>query len=149
MMIAMKTSNRGIALIKELEGYRDKAYKCEAGVLTCGYGHTQGVKRDTTCTPEIAEQWLREDIQWAERVVNELQGLAQCQFDALVSFVYNIGSKAFRGSTAYRLIKENPDDPRIANAMRMWNKVTINGRKETSKGLTNRREKEIALYYGR
>lgn len=143
----MRTSSRGISLLKELEGYRDEAYKCQAGVLTCGYGHTKGVKRDTTCTPELAEQWLREDIEWAEKVVNELQGLNQNQFDALVSFVFNIGSKAFKGSTARRLIKQNPFDTNIANAIRMWNKVTVNGKKQVSQGLVNRREKEIELYF--
>lgn len=146
-MKRMRTSENGISLLKELEGYRDKAYKCQAGVLTCGYGHTNGVKRDTTCTPYIAEQWLREDIEWAERVINELQGLNQNQYDALVCFVYNIGSKAFKNSTACRLIRNNPNDPKIANAIRMWNKVTINGRKVVSEGLVNRRNKEVELYF--
>ena len=142
----MKISDKGIDLIKDLEGYRDKAYKCEAGVYTCGYGHTQGVNQNTTCTPEIAEKWLREDIAVAEKAVNELPGLEQNQFDALVSFTYNIGVNAFRNSTAYKIIKENPRDYRVATAIYMWNKITVNGQKVCSTGLANRRIREINMY---
>ena len=57
----MKASNTLIKKLKEFEGYRDVAYKCPAGVWTCGHGHTQGVTKGTTCTEEQAERWLRED----------------------------------------------------------------------------------------
>ena len=143
----MIISKKGLDLIKEFEGYRDKAYKCPAGVWTCGYGHTNGVKRDTVCTPEEAEEWLREDVGWAEKSVSNINGLNQNQFDALVSLTYNIGGSAFKNSTVCRLAKQNPDNPAISSAIKMWNKIRVNGRLQVSKGLQNRRAKEAALYF--
>ena len=143
----MIISKKGLDLIKEFEGYRDKAYKCPAGVWTCGYGHTNGVKKDTACTRQEAEEWLREDVGWAERAVSNIDGLNQNQFDALVSLTYNIGGSAFKNSTVCRLAKQNPDNPAISSAIKMWNKIRVNGRLQVNKGLQNRRAKEAALYF--
>ena len=86
----MKTSPKGIALIKEFEGLRLKAYKCPGGVWTIGYGHTAGVKSGMVITEAQAEEYLKADLIVFERYLNGL-GLAlnQNQFDALVSFIYN------------------------------------------------------------
>lgn len=140
----MKTSAKGIALIKRFEQLRLKAYKCTAGVWTIGWGHTSGVKEGDTCTAAQAEEWLKQDIADAEDAVN-WQGLKlnQNQFDALVSFVFNAGEPHFRKSTLLKLVKENPADPEIAKEFEKW---VYSGGKVTA-GLVNRREVESNLYF--
>ena len=72
----MEISERGLALIKEHEGYRDTAYRCPAGEWTIGFGHTSGVKEGQRCTPMDAGRWLKEDIAAAEREVSfQTQGV--------------------------------------------------------------------------
>jgi lysozyme len=96
----MKTSEQGIALLKDREGVRLKAYLCSAGVPTIGVGHTAGVKLGDTCTEQQALEWLREDLQWSEAAVRQVKvPLEQHQFDALVSFVFNVGQGQFATST--------------------------------------------------
>ena len=140
----MKISAKGLSIIKEAEGLRLNAYKCQAGVLTIGYGHTKGVKEGDTCTKEQAEQYLIEDIADAESTVN-WQGLNinQNQFDALVSFVYNLGAAAFKKSTLLKKIKENPKDPTIAAE---FAKYKFAGG-VVSNGLVTRRSDESNLYF--
>lgn len=88
----MNLSPLGLALIQFFEAYRSKAYQDQGGVWTAGYGHTRGVTESTVCTPELATEWLREDLHNAEVIVN-VYGLpiTQHQYDALVSIVYNVG----------------------------------------------------------
>lgn len=102
----MQTSDKGIALIKGFEGLRLKAYKCSAGVWTIGYGHTKGVKEGQTITEAEAETLLREDLRTFEVGVSSLVTvfLHQCQFDALVSFAFNLGVGAIKGSTLLKKI---------------------------------------------
>ena len=91
----MKISNKGLALIKEFEGCRLEAYKDPAGVPTIGYGHTSGVQMGQKITLGKAEEYLREDIERFENHVMRYNGTYrwnQNQFDALVSFAYNIGN---------------------------------------------------------
>lgn len=91
----MKTSENGINLIKRFEGCRLQAYKCAAGVWTIGYGHTSGVQATNVITQEKAEEYLREDLEKFEKNVdkyNAKYGWNQNEFDALVSFAFNIGS---------------------------------------------------------
>ena len=91
----MKISNKGIDLIKEFEGCRLEAYKDPAGVPTIGYGHTSGVQMGQKITLEQAEEYLREDIERFENHVMRYNGTYrwnQNQFDALVSFAFNLGS---------------------------------------------------------
>ena len=90
----MKTSPKGVSLIKSFEGCRLKAYKCPAGVWTIGYGHTAGVKEGDTITQEQADEYLRNDLEKYEKAVMKYDGIYrfnQNQFDALVSFTYNCG----------------------------------------------------------
>ena len=90
----MKTTSKGVSLIKQFEGCRLKAYKCPAGVWTIGYGHTAGVKEGDTITQDTAEAYLRNDLEKYEKAVmlyDDIYRFNQNQFDALVSFAYNCG----------------------------------------------------------
>ena len=92
--MAMRTSSKGVSLIKSFEGCRLKAYKCPAGVLTIGYGHTAGVKEGDTITQAKADEYLRNDLAKYEKAVlsyDAIYHFNQNQFDALVSFTYNCG----------------------------------------------------------
>lgn len=92
--MAMKTSSKGVSLIKSFEGCRLIAYKCPAGVWTIGYGHTAGVKSGDIITQETADDYLRNDLAEYEKAVMNYDGIYhfnQNQFDALVSFTYNCG----------------------------------------------------------
>ena len=140
----MKTSPKGIALIKEFEGLRLKAYKCPGGVWTIGYGHTAGVKPGIVITKAQAEEYLKADLIAFERYLNGL-GLAlnQNQFDALVSFIYNVGTGNFSSSTLLRKIRVNPQDNSIMDEFLRW--VYSKGR--VLPGLQRRRLAEMKLYF--
>ena len=100
--MAMKTSSKGVSLIKSFEGCRLKAYKCPAGVLTIGYGHTAGVKEDDTITQAQADEYLRNDLAKYEKYVlnyDAIYHFNQNQFDALVSFTYNCGARNLKNLT--------------------------------------------------
>jgi len=141
---SMKTSNKGIKLIKQHEGLRLEAYRCPGGVWTIGYGHTKGVKESDVITEGRAERLLREDLEWAEKVVSrECPDVNQNQFDALVSFVYNVGEAAFRRSTLLRCVKANPDNLNIRGEFARWTK----GGGSTLPGLVRRRREEAELYF--
>lgn len=148
----MYLSLRGLELIKRFEGYRSKAYQDGAGIWTCGYGHTAGVTATTTCTQSTATAWLRADVAIAEREVSRLitdqhVNLQQCQFDALVSLVFNIGTGAFRQSRLRRLIIADPYGSEIGTEWRKWCHITVAGRKQVSDGLLLRRESEVSHYF--
>ncbi|SKA08641.1 lysozyme [Cetobacterium ceti] len=104
----MKIGKNGLDLIKQEEGLRLKAYKCQAGVLTIGYGHTRGVKENDVITEEQAEKLLIEDLAESEKWVNKLVKvpLSQNQFDALVSFVFNLGAGALQDSTLLKNLNQ-------------------------------------------
>ena len=97
-------SQAGIDLIKSFEGFRDTAYMDSAGVWTIGYGHTGDVHDGDVVTDEEAEAMLLDDLSTAATTVNACVpvDLSQGQFDALVSFVFNVGSGAFQRSTLLR-----------------------------------------------
>lgn len=140
----MKTSPKGIALIKEFEGLRLKAYKCPGGVWTIGYGHTAGVKPGMTITEEQAEQFLKEDLIVFEKAVNNQNlSINQNQFDALVSLIYNIGIGNFQKSTLLRKARVNPNDNSIMDEFLKW--VYSKGR--VLPGLQRRRLAEMKLYF--
>lgn len=143
----MKISKKGLELIKKFEGFETKAYLCQAGVWTIGYGHTKGVKEGMVITQEQADSYLMEDTTSAQDAVNRISGLNQNQFDALVSLAFNIGNSAFLNSTAFRLAKMNPNDPDIGRAIRMWNKIRVSGELVVSSGLSRRRKEESDLYF--
>ncbi|KAA5937595.1 lysozyme [Pantoea sp. Bo_2] len=97
----MNVSQTGLDLIKQFEGLRTEAYLCPAGVWTIGYGHTARVKEGDTCTAAQAEAWLITDVVDAENAVKSLVKveLNQHQFDALVSFTFNLGRGNLASST--------------------------------------------------
>lgn len=141
----MTTSDAGIQLIKKYEGCCLDAYLCPAKVPTIGYGHTEGVKLGMRITQEQADSLLKGDLVSREAAVRRLVRVpvTQGQFDALVSFVYNIGTGAFEKSTLLK--KLNAGDTRGASAQfAVWNKA---GGKELP-GLTKRRAAERALFDG-
>lgn len=139
----MKTSKRGIDLIKKFEGCSLISYKCPAGVWTIGYGHTNGVKKGQKITEKQAEIFLREDIKKFENGVKKavFVPLTQNQFDALVSFTYNCGLGAFKNSTLRKKLNAK-DYTGAAKEFLRWNKS--NGR--VLDGLKRRRNAEKDLF---
>jgi GH24 family phage-related lysozyme (muramidase) len=135
----------GINLIKRFEGFSSTVYFCPAGYPTIGYGHVvkKGEDFSAGITQDEAEELLRIDAQIAERAVLRLitVPLTDGQFDALVSFTYNLGSGALQRSTLRRVINRQNHQNVPAQLMR-W--VWAGGRK--LKGLARRREAEGILY---
>lgn len=143
----MKTSRNGLELIKRHEGCRLTVYKCPAGVWTIGYGHTGAdVVPGMTITLQRAEELLAEDVRWAEDAVNrENLRLNQNRFDALVSFVYNVGARNFRSSTLLKMLRVNPDSLNIRTEFSKWCKA----KGSTLPGLALRRKQEADLYFSK
>lgn len=148
------TSDQGINLIKKFEGLHKigdggkvLAYRCPANVLTIGYGHTKGVKRNMEITQAEAEALLRADLRIYEAEVKRLVNvpLTQYQFDALVSFVFNLGAANFAASTLLKRINTGNYEAVPAQLMR-WNKARVNGKLQALTGLTRRRSAEAALF---
>lgn len=143
----MKMSSYGLARLKQWEGLRLEAYLCSAGKWTIGYGHTGDVKPGDLITAREAELLLKRDLARFESGVAALvtAPLGQHQFDALVSFAFNVGLDAFEGSTLLRKLNALDYDAVPAEFMR-WNKVTKGGKKVVEPGLTNRRAAEVGLW---
>ena len=140
----MKASETAYSLIRHFEGLRLTAYRCPAGVWTVGYGHTSGVVPGMAVTKEQAEEFLRQDIIVAEGIVNaECQNLRQYQFDAIVSFVFNVGGGNFRKSTLLKKIKANPDGNSIMDEFLRW----VYAKGVVLSGLQKRRLAEMKLYF--
>lgn len=136
--MALKTGQAGVNLIKDFEKCRLEAYKCPAGVWTIGYGHTAGVKPGDKITQAQADAYLAADLEKYEAKVNKYDTYhwSQNEFDALVSFTYNIGSIDQLTANGTRT------KAKIASSMLLYNKA--NGR--ALAGLTRRRQKENALF---
>lgn len=102
----MKTGTRGIELIKQYEGFMPNAYEDIAGVITIGYGHTKTAKIGQVITPSEAQYLLKNDLIEAEDGVLRLVkvSLTQSMFDALVSFVFNLGAGNLQESTLLRVL---------------------------------------------
>jgi lysozyme len=133
----------GLSLIKQYEGLKLKAYLCPAGVPTIGYGHTKTAYLGQVINEAQADSLLRSDLKWAESAVNRYVKvlITQNQFDALVSFVFNVGERAFRGSTLLKRLNSMKFDEVPAQLMR-WNKA--GGR--VLSGLARRRQSEAELF---
>lgn len=144
----MQTSDKGIALIKQFEGCKLTAYQDSVGVWTIGYGWTQPVdgkpiRAGMTIKQETAERLLKTGLVSYEIDVSRLVkvGLTQGQFDALVSFTYNLGVRSLSTSTLLRKLNAG-DYAGAADEFLRWNKA---GGKVLN-GLTRRREAERALF---
>ena len=142
----MKISQRGIDLIKKWEGFKDKAYLCSANVWTIGYGTTRWlngnpVKQGDTITRSLAGQLLLTDIErFSNQVLRLVQiPLTQPQFDALVSFTYNLGGGALERSTLLKKLNKR-DYKGAAKQFDVWVKArNRSGKLITVEGLKNRR----------
>ena len=140
----MKISIDGINIIKTFEGLFLKSYLCPAKIWTIGWGSTKGVKKGMVITVQEAEQRLLDDIAPTENYLNNLGiDLNQNQFDALCSFIFNLGVGNFSSSTLLKLIKKNKNDPNIKNQFNRW--VYAGGKKLP--GLVKRRKIEGDLYF--
>ena|SRR5689334_16300045 len=140
----MRTVNTGgLALVREHEGLRLKAYQDSAGVWTIGYGHTRGVRPGDSISAARAEQFLDADLAEAERAVARLVKvpLTDDQFSALVSFVFNTGEGAFARSTLLRKLNEGGYGL-VPACLKSW--IFDNGR--VLPGLVKRRAAEAALW---
>lgn len=141
----MRTSSTGRQLICHYEGFSDRPYRCPAGYLTIGYGHLWRAGDPGVIDRATAERYLANDLREAERGIVNLIAvpLAQCQFDALVSFTYNLGSGALQRSTLRRAINREEHAAVPAQLLR-W--VYADGKKLP--GLIRRRMAEGKLYQG-
>lgn len=139
----MKISQNGRNLIKEFEGLRLQAYQDQVGVWTIGYGHTQGVKAGMSITEAQANAYLDEDIKsHAYGVYNYVKvQLNQNQFDALVSFHFNLGAYILQGSTLLTYIN-NKQWQAAAKEMNLY----INAGGKPNDGLIRRRKAETDLF---
>lgn len=144
----LRINKAGIQIIKESETLRTKAYRCPSGIPTIGWGHIKSVLITMTCSEAEAENWLAEDIEWAERVVRMKVDvpLNENQFSALVSFVFNVGVTNFISSTLLRLLNEGLYES-APTELRKW----IYGRDRLGKkiqlpGLVTRRNREAELW---
>ena len=143
-MMNMKISEKGLALIRKFEGLELEPYVCPGGKLTIGYGHTgPDVKALKKITKDYAEALLLVDVVRFERAVNEFVDvpLWQGQFDALVSFAFNLGSNSLKGSTLLKKLNQGDEDGALGEFIR-WNKA----KGLVQRGLTERREAEQELF---
>lgn len=133
-----------VRYIAQWEGFKNKAYYDETGrVWTIGYGHTWGVNKDMACTKAKALEWLKTDANKVARYINSLDmNITQQQFDALVSFGFNVGTGNLKKST---LLKYAMHSAPAGNVMAEFYKWTRSGGKVLA-GLVLRREGEAMLY---
>ena len=147
----MKLNNAGYQLICEFEGLRLKPYLCSAKVPTIGYGNTYypNGKRVTLLDEPITKEYAFEIFKviadkFGKRVLSMVKKpLTQNQFNALVSFAYNVGTGAFSTSTLLKKVNANPNDLTIRNEFARWTRA--NGK--IVNGLVNRRKKESDVYF--
>ncbi|KAA2242792.1 lysozyme [Chitinophaga agrisoli] len=154
----MTLSEKGAALIKEFEQCRLEAYQDKAGVWTIGWGNTFYENDKRVKQGDKVAQWRADDLfkRIVQRFVNDVNVLTkdtvlqQQQFDALVSFAYNVGSdidldkiaEGLGDSALLKYVLANPEDPRIPGEFLKWNKSN----KKVLAGLTRRRQAEAHLY---
>ena len=142
----MTISDEGIELIKAFEGCKLFAYRDSVGVATIGYGHTRGVKMGQAITQQQAEQYLREDLLPCEKILNACGvNFRQEQFDALCSWVFNLGITNFRNSTMLKYIMASKEDTDITAKLVRWH----NAGGVPMKGLKRRRIAEANLFLGK
>lgn len=161
----MKMSSAGVQMLVALEGIDTTIYSDVVGIPTIGVGHvlTQSERASGKIVLSSGEvldirngltqaqvmNLMLDDVMQREGYVNELVkvDLEQHQFDALVSWVFNVGRGAMQGSTLLRRLNSGEYDA-IPEEMRRWTKGTINGKKQTIRGLVNRRNTEVAMWLG-
>lgn len=137
----------GLDLVKHFEGLSLEAYRCPAGVLTIGYGHTQGVRDGERITEAEADELLARDLEYVGEHVERLMRvhLGDNQYAALCSWAFNVGIGAVIDSTLRELLNAGDYDAVPAQLIR-WTKATVGGRKVELPGLVRRRAAEVALW---
>lgn len=141
-MANRRIGQAGLVLIKQFEGCRLTAYQCSAGVWTIGYGHTAGVHKGMKITQAQADEYLKKDVAKFEKYINNpsyvpfTDKLNQNQFDALVSFAFNLGQGNVKKLCTGRVMNQIP------SAMQQYCKAAG----KTLPGLQRRRKSEAALY---
>jgi len=152
----MITSKKGIDLIKEFEGFEPRIYTDAVGVSTIGYG-------TALFTPDAVSRYEGRNITEGEatallelHLANNVEPVIrnyvtveinQNQFDALSSFIYNIGAGNFRNSTLLSKINSGAGEDEIRYQFSRWNKGRVNGELVELAGLTRRRKSESDLYF--
>ena len=142
----MNISNEGISLIKKFEGCELEAYQDVVGVWTIGYGHTKDVRQGMSITKEQADNMLINELdEYCDHVEKAVTvDLNQNQFDALVSWTYNLGPTNLNASTMLKVLN-NKDFDEVPAQIKRWNKA---GGK-VLEGLVRRREAEALLVEGK
>lgn len=147
-------SEQGINLVKRFEGLHKvtdegdvRAYRCPAGKWTIGYGHCRGVKSGIRASVDQCDIYLKDDLNDAGSAVKRHVSvpLSQGQFDALVSFVFNLGAGNFQRSTLLTKLNAGKYDEVPSEILR-WDKAKVEGTKVSLRGLTRRRTAEAALF---
>lgn len=138
-----ETSEQGVSFIKSHEGLRLNAYRCPGNVWTIGYGHTKSVMPGMRITEARAVELLKLDLQVYEDAVNNLvkATLNQNQFDALVSFTFNVGVGALGNSTLLKLLNDGSYKSAADQFLR-W----VHGGGQKLPGLVRRRNEERSLF---
>jgi len=138
-----RVSDRLLKFVAEFEGFEEEAYLCPSDVWTVGYGHTDNVREGDTMSQETALEVLRVDLRLFESHVERLVdvSLTQSMFDALVSFVFNIGDGAFEDSTLLRVLNRGKYRE-AADQFSVW----IKGGGVTLPGLVRRRAAEREMF---
>ena len=161
----MKMSSAGVQMLVALEGIDTTIYSDVVGIPTIGVGHVLTQSERASGKIELSSgevldirngltqaqvmNLMLDDVAQREGYVNDLVkvDLEQYQFDALVSWVFNVGLGAMRNSTLLRRLNSGEYDA-VPEELRRWTKGTINGKKQTIRGLVNRRNTEIAMWLG-
>jgi lysozyme len=147
----MHISDEGLELIKHFEGCELEAYKCAAGVWTIGYGHTKDIQEGDKWSQDKADfmLWRELEEEYEQYVHNYVHvPLNQSQFDALVSWTYNLGPANLKASTMLKKLN-NGEYEEVPAQMARWNKATVNGKRTVLEGLTRRRKAEGQLFEGK
>ena len=136
----------GVELLTHFEGLKLEAYQDSVGVWTIGYGHTKGVTPSMKITESQASNLLKTELIEYQNYINEMVKveLSQCEYDALVCWVYNLGPTNLRDSTLLKVLNQG-DKFLVPEQIRRWNRA---GGK-VLKGLVRRREAEALMFAGR
>jgi lysozyme len=146
-----KTGTEGIELIKKFEGFKSKPYLCPAKIPTIAYGATfypNGKKvtmTDKAVTEAEGVELLKDMLSKFEQYVDSycIDTITQNQFDALVSFCYNLGPSNLKSSTLLKKVNANANDETIRAEFMKWTKAS----NKVLKGLVTRRTAEADLYF--
>lgn len=139
----MKASDRLIEALKRFEELRTEAYLCAGGRWTIGYGHTLTAREGMIIDEQRAEHLLRQDVNVIERWLSSKNITEeQHQFDALVSFVFNLGIASFYDSTLRKVIERGGSAEEVRKQWMRW----VHVKKKVLPGLVKRREWECNLF---